>query len=374
MNASLPNPSLTGPELPTPESVVLLQTSGGYPCVSILMTTRPSDRMLTDDAHRLRGLVTQALSRLKAENLLASEPTVATVIETLLETARTGPTADAIGIYVSPSVHEIVRLPIPVVDRVVIDPTFATRDLMRALHRAPRHVVLVLDSSQARLFDARAGVLRPAVHTLFPLTRIETGSRGQRREREQRLRAREADLRRFYRRVDDALGAYLRLHPAPLAIAGPQRLVAQFQTRSAHTARLAGTIDGNFTTAPLTTIADRVEPVLMSYLRSREQEALTLLERRTSARRTASGIHDAWLAARTKRPEMLVVEEGYFYPARIGEDGDSLAPAEDIEHPEVIDDVVDELIEVVLERGGWVALTSDGALSDHHRVALTLRS
>jgi hypothetical protein len=70
---------------------------------------------------------------------------------------------------------------------------------------------------------------------------------------------------------------------------------------------------------------------------------------------------------------MLVVEEGFFHPARISADGDFLTPADDVEHPDVIDDAVDELIELVIQRGGWVAFAEDGALADHDRVALTVR-
>ena len=84
-------------------------------------------------------------------------------------------------------------------------------------------------------------------------------------------------------------------------------------------------------------------------------------------------MHSAWLAARRERPEMLAVEEGLFFPARLSADGDFLLPAANIDAPEVIDDAVDELIELVLDRGGWIALVDDGSLARHDRVALTLR-
>lgn len=85
------------------------------------------------------------------------------------------------------------------------------------------------------------------------------------------------------------------------------------------------------------------------------------------------GITAAWLAATHERPEMLAVEDTLVYPARLAADGDLLVPADDAESPDVIDDAVDELIELVLHRGGWVALVEDGALADHYRIALTLR-
>jgi hypothetical protein len=81
----------------------------------------------------------------------------------------------------------------------------------------------------------------------------------------------------------------------------------------------------------------------------------------------------AWLASRQERPEMLLVEEGMSYPARITTDGDWIAPAADVEHPDVVDDAVDELIETVLARGGKVTLVADGRLAPHDGVALTVR-
>lgn len=58
---------------------------------------------------------------------------------------------------------------------------------------------------------------------------------------------------------------------------------------------------------------------------------------------------------------------------RLSADGDQVTAAADVEAPDVIDDLVDELIELVLDRGGWVALARDGSLADHDRVALTVR-
>jgi hypothetical protein len=73
---------------------------------------------------------------------------------------------------------------------------------------------------------------------------------------------------------------------------------------------------------------------------------------------------------------MLMVEQGFFHPARIADDGDTLLPAPDPHAPDVVDDVVDELIELVLARGGWIALLDDGTLARDggpDGVALTLR-
>jgi hypothetical protein len=50
-----------------------------------------------------------------------------------------------------------------------------------------------------------------------------------------------------------------------------------------------------------------------------------------------------------------------------------LTPADDREGADVIDDAVDELVELVLLRGGWIAFAAEGSLDDREGVALVSR-
>jgi hypothetical protein len=370
----------------TPGLVTTLQTLEGYPAVSLLLSTTAAEKMLPDDAARLTALAREAEQRLESESLTGVRRTVLGPLTELVATVAEGPADAAVGVFVSATTATAVHLPVPVKDRAVVDPTFATRDLVRALHRTPRHVVLALGLDEARLFDVIGADVRPAPGRSFPRKAAGSGSApgpgedghrqaGHGRQRHGRQRDDRPQQRRaFLRDVDRALGAYLSLHPAPLVLVGTDRVLAEFRQISGNLGRLAGSVHGSMLTAPTADLVARIQPVLTGYLRSRQAEALALLDRRTGANRVAVGIDSAWLAARTERPEMLAVEEGFFYPARLDAGGDLLVPAADVEHPEVIDDVVDELIEAVLRRGGWVALVEDGGLADRGRVALTLRA
>ena len=360
--------ALTRTARPTPAMVTLLQAIKSYPAVSLLMSTTPSPRMLPDDAERLLGMVREAEARLAEESLPGVGGKLLGYLGEVAEAAVSGPATEAVAVYASAATSAVVRLNLPVVDRVVVDPTFATRDLVRALHRTPLHVVLALSRHEARLFEGMGEDLHPAPGRSFPRLAVGAGA-PQRSESGMRVEER----RSFYRDVDRALGAYLRVRPAPLVLVGAERELAEFRALSGNLGRLAGCVHGSLVTAPIADLVPRIRPVMEAYLRSRQQEALALLEERSSAQRLVSGIAPAWLAAQAERPEMLAVEEGYFYPARVDAGGELLSPADDVEHPDVVDDVVDELIEVVLHRGGWVALVEDGALADHDRVALTLR-
>ena len=356
------SPELTGRLLPGPtvDQVLTLQLIKGYPAISLLLTTTVAPRMTPNDAIALRGLADEALARIRSTEQQALLPAWKPRSDRAVDEAVAGPTSVAIAVLVGPGHTELVPLPVTVRDRAVVDTTFATRDLVRSLHRTPRHVVLVFNSGQARLFDGGAGCAAAGADESFPLfPPAKAGGR--------------AVTIAFLRRVDRALGVYLRLRPAPLILIGPDKVLTAFKALSRNTGRLAGTIGGNLARAPLSELARRLQPVLDLYLHSRETEALQLLASRDRAGRVVTGVAAAWLAVRHEQPEMLAVEESLFYPARVSDDGDLLEPATDIGGPDIIDDAVDEMIELALQRGSWVALTSDGALAGYDRIALTLR-
>ncbi len=374
MHAHLAHPSAAptqdGP--PDPALVLRLQAARSYPSVSILMSTRPAASMHQTDRTRLRVLAKQVGERIAAEDdgtdahrYLLHE------LERVVDAAAVDATGAALAVFVNASISLRLVLPITVADRAVVDPTFATRDLVRAMHRTPRHTVLVLSERRAQLYEGVFGSLRAAPGRRFPLER-DRDTRQPRGRHPDRPRLRDAAATAFLRDVDDALGAHLAARPMPLVVVGPAKLLTIFTGLSQNLARLAGTVAGNLAAVPLDQLSARIRPVVEEYLRSREAEALALLDRRTGEGRSVSGLAAAWLAARRERPEMLAVEEGLFVPARLSADGDHLTPAQDVDHPDVIDDLVDELIETVLHRGGWVALVCDGALREHDGVALTV--
>jgi hypothetical protein len=336
-------------------TVLQIQSVRGYPCISLLLPTIPGNRLDETDRVRLEALAAAAVHRVRAEAPERGETALAR-LDAALTDVLDRPVLEGLALFVNPDISEVVDLPVPVPARCVVDPTFATRDLVRGLHRTPRHVLLVLSAAEARLFDGALGQLAPVVGTTFPLRARDIGAR--------------SGSEAFLRDVDRSLGTYLRLHPAPLVVAAAEPTLSAFTSRSRHLGRYAGAIPGHHITTPLPELSRRARPLLEEYLAGRESEALALIDTRTGQRRSVAGIDDCWRAARWERPEMLAVEEGFFYPARLDVDTDGLQAASDATEPGVIDDVVDELIEVVLTRGGWVAIVADGRLPQ--RVALTL--
>ena len=106
---------------------------------------------------------------------------------------------------------------------------------------------------------------------------------------------------------------------------------------------------------------------------TRRQELLQELDTAVGAQRSASTLGEAWMQAQLGRVATLLVEEDYHQPARPSESGMLLSLVDAAGGPDVLEDAVDDLVELVLQKGGQVFFFGDGALALHGRVAAILR-
>jgi hypothetical protein len=284
-------------------------------------------------------------------------------------TATGLPTGRGLALYASVAVQRVFTLPQPVQPKVVVESTFATRELIAALHRTPPHLLVALHPGCGHVYQVQGLAATPVATIHAPAPVLASGVDADDLDGVAR-----ATTDSFLAELDLELGEQRERFPSPMVLAGTPRLVDLFARRSRHCHRLAGMVD----TAHAQTLPELLRKSavhLERYLRSRQAEALTLVQRTAGEHpeRLAAGIEAAWHTARRTRPLMLVVEESFSVPGRIG--GVPLAPQEYRDtDPRHLHDLVDDLVEEVIHRGGQVALVEDGALARHGRVALVLPS
>jgi len=344
-----------------------LTSSSGYPCVSVLLATTPAARLLPADALALTGLIERAEQALQAIGGTRAAPLHDRLRLLAREVARR-PVGRALGLFVSRDVQRSIILPVSVASRVLVEPSFATRELLRALHRTPPHLLLTLYPGHAGFFHAQGANLSPAAQVLLSVdaTAYQSDHGGS-------ATAIASDA--MLDEVDEVLGRQRVLFPSPLVVCGTSGLVTAFCRRSRHLSRLAGRITDPDTTEALQQQAGRV---LEDYLRSRGREALDLVELTAYERpdQLAIGLNECWARVHESAPLVLAVEEGYAAPGHLFGDlespdgGDPLWQHDLTDDPFFVHDLVDDLIEAVIRRAGWVAFVDDGALADYGRVAL----
>lgn len=351
--------------------ILRLMHMRGYPAVSILCPTHRTYPDNRRDPIQLKELVKEARSRLLAEFEPRRVEPLLRRIETLAGAVDHSYNLDGLAIFVSDDVGELYRLPFPVEPRVVVDESFATRDLIFALNRNQRYRVLLIDPSQTRLFEGNGGKLAEVMTDAFPLEPADAGGR-----RDDAWWGVNPDSvhderrRRFAKEVAEALHPIQEKDPLPLIVVGSEQWISLFRDATRQGDQVIGTVAGSFPVISAQLLARRVEPVFLDW-RARERDRLMKeLDAAVGANRYASGVDQVWRAVRRGRGTALLVEEGYRRPARLHRGGLVLEWAEDEAAPDVVDDIVDEIIEEVVARGGQVLFYPDGALDRHQRIAL----
>jgi hypothetical protein len=348
-----------------------LTVTAAYPCISVLMPTEPAPRMTSPDVERLHALVEEVDHQLREQGIPAHARLTRELAGRVQQVAEQ-PTDRAVAIYASLAVSRTFWLPISVTARAVVEHTFATRPLVTALHRTPPHLLLLLHPTCAHLYQGADGGLRLVEsRDLFQRAgAVRTTQHGQGGAEE--AVADQADG--FLRAVDHLLGRYRAEHPSPLVLGGSAHVVVRFHAHSRNLHRLAGRIPP--TRGEIASdLARASSEVVEHYLRSRREEALSNLRTALASRPgdVASGMAACWQAVHRRVPSMLLVEHDFISPGR---PEDYAVPAPEARPRSVaprVHDLVDDLIEVVIMRGGQLALVDDGDLAAHGRVALLSR-
>ncbi len=351
-----------------------LQSSSDHPSVSLLMATTPAETMTGVDVARLRQLANRARRRLQAEPVATPTATVEHRLSRAVSSAEGCATHRGLAILVSSHHLAIFRLPFEPRDRVVVDPTFATRDLEELLAQHPLYRVLVL-GREPRILEGRGANL-----TAIPLPAPPTGPAVIPRPPERNTRRRErwttrrARVEAGCRQADELLDRRVQLVGGrPLVVLGDNRWLAGFADQSRYWPSVVGQVTGCRPRASTAEIAELAQPALAAWRAGQQTAALDQLQQASGHGRVAWGLSAAWGAVRTGQAERLWIERSVTTPGRLTSDGAHFELGSDAARPGVIDDLEDDLIEGAAARGVPVAILDDGGLGRSERVAVSLR-
>ncbi|NCR42200.1 MAG: hypothetical protein GPJ21_21675 [Microcystis aeruginosa W13-11] len=354
----------------TRQELKKLQSLTQIPALSILLPTHRTSPDNKQDPILVKNLVDEAKRRLSEEFSKREIEPLFDRLDSLVAEIDYPYTLDGLALYISPDIAKLYNLPFSVQARVVIDKTFATRDLVYGLHREQPYWLLLLSQGSTRLISGTGETLEEIRDRNFPLEMTGPGATAP--------LPFDADtsylddrIRRFFQQVDNALGEYVD-DSSSLIVGGVVRQISFFQEVSQYTSAIVGTLTGNFDKTSLSELMPQVLPIMQSVRQTQKTEALQALDAAVSAQKVISTLGEVWRLAQEGRGQLLLVEKNYHVPAVLGENGD-LVLVENVGGTEVIDDAVDEIIEAVLAKGGRVALVEEDSLKDYQKIALILR-
>src|SRR5262250_1733769 len=186
-----------------------LQGRRDYPSLSLLAPTHRTHPANTRDRIVVKNLVAEGLDRLQGEFKKREVAGVVHNLKMLVDRVDWKHSLEGLALFASRDVATAIQLPFRVKARVVIDETFATKDLVFTLNRSPHYRVLVLTEKPTRLFDAMTNVLTEFTGKPFPM--IHKGPGGASRlpggQGINRSAVRDESHRQFFRKADEALAA-----------------------------------------------------------------------------------------------------------------------------------------------------------------------
>lgn len=343
-----------------------------YPAVSLLAPLQRHRPGNLEDPILLRDLVDRARRHLQDELGARDSTEVLTRLDDAIATLDLHHPSDGIAVFVAPGETHVLPLAFTVPERVQIDDTFATRDLVRGVTRTPRYRVLALGEKPTRLLTGTTTTLTETHSGGFPL--FVEGALGEplasggfpvhsSRSEEQH--------HAFFREVDQALGVVMAEDPLSVVVAGTERDLAYFDQITKHRQWIVGALRGNYEDSAPDELAALTAPLLDAALATQRASVLAELVEAVGVDRGIVGVKAVWDSARAGRARVLLVEDDFVYPARLVDE--HLEPAGDEDASGVIDDAVDELIEMVLDAGGEVTVFGSGELAEHGPVAALLR-
>jgi len=357
----------------------LLQSVHSAPAVSILVPTHAATGDSQQDPIYVKNSIRAAEMRLLRDFPRRDAEPVIQHLKQVAEEIDYRADHEGLAIFATRDTGLWFDLPFCPDELVKVDETLATGEIARGLNHVPRYWLVTLGGHRARLMEGTNDRLREVELAGFPLYSEESsvpeivpGGR----EANPAVHPQEAvDHRLFLRRASESFEKILHEDPTPVVVVGIDRYLDLVRSENLFGDRRIAEISGNYDYMGPGELGRLVWPEVEQGFRAEWAKLLDSLEVATGKKLAAFGLQECWDAAQMNRGHHLLVEEGYRQPGRLGEGGLALEPMDDPEvfGADVLQDAVGELAELVVSKGGQVALMDNGSLADRGRVALILR-
>jgi Bacterial archaeo-eukaryotic release factor family 3 len=355
----------------------------GETCVSIIIPTHPLSYERRGDKIELKKAVRDAKDELIRHVTYEQFQTYEAVLEEWVKKVDYTRNLEGLGMFVSPSVNVLFKFPFPVKEKIVVSNSFEIRDVAYTESFAAPYYVLVLSEKNVRLLRGSLDTLVEIEDENFPDVyeddhEYQKPNRSSSYASQSTVQTYEGDKSvvvkmrtgQFFRVIDKRLTTYLVDEKTPLIIVAPNEEIALFEHKSKHQKNITGKIKGNYTFLNESQLAELVFP---EYVRYTKAQTLKLIRKYTESigyNLGVEGVNDIWHAVKEGKGRKLVVEKDFTQEAYTQSGENRLLFKEPQGAHKVIRDVIDDIIETMMGKGGEVYFTDNGKLEAYGKMFL----
>lgn len=331
-------------------------------CITITATTHRTKPDYLNDGLRLKNLIKDAEERLMADTTKRDAKSLIEKLNKLAAEIDHSQNLESLMLFVNDEVAEYTRLPIKVEDRVVIDETFATRDLVRAMHLESHYYILVLSQEKIRLIEAMNDKVVQEVGNPFPYENTQFFSKNRAANA---IASKQTSLiAEYFNQADKMVNEYRKNNPLPILICGLEENHNEYMKIADKKHSIFNAfLNKNKINDPDHSIVEEGWEVVKDYVTKINNERKEELKRAVGENKFLSDTNEIWKAISEGKIQTLFIEQGLFQPAVIKDGEIVYVSDEERNDTGVIDDIYDEMIEANMDFGGDVVFLPQGELS-----------
>lgn len=332
-------------------------------CVTIILNTHRTSPDNKKDSLTLKNLIKEAEERLFADEKKRDAKQLVERLKDLESQIDHNHNLESLILFLNEDVAEYTRLPIAVENRVVIDHTFATRDLVRALHFEANYYVLVLSQQKVRLIEAFNDKFVAETGTPFPIENTQFYSTN---KAELSNVSKQTNLvAEFFNRVDKEVNKVRKENPLPVLICTEVSNYHEYLKIADEKQSIFDTyLNKNRVDEKAHAIVTEAWAIVKDYTVEKNNARKQELKTAVSQNKFLSDTNEIWQAIKQGRVQTIFIEQDNFQPALWENDQIQYVSDNLRDRKEIVDDIYDELIELNMNYGGDVVFLPKGELSE----------
>ncbi len=358
------------------------------PCLSVYSPFYGGRR--PDDAKQRDGLLRRAREALGERCSSKQRDALLDALASLSAPHRQPDGVRSTATFVAPGFQAEYVLPVDVRELIVASDSFHIRPLLQHVQTNRHYFVLLLAQGHVGFFKGSAEGLVPVAPEVLPRSLGEAlGSEDRERSITYHFGARagtnpiyggegkadtsrDEDVLRFCRAIDSATWSVLREETAPLLLATTERLAASFRSVSRYPHIVRELLPADLGRATTAEIHSRIAPRVEKLMAAREDVVLERYDRLVSAARALDDVRAIGRFAIQGRVRDLLLDRSANLWGRLDRGTGEVALFGE-RQDDAVEDVMDDVAEAVMLRGGDVWSIETAKMPTKSPVAATLR-
>lgn len=337
--------------------------------VSIIVPTHRIHPDYKQDRIVLKNLITEVQNQLLYN--MKKRPALE-VIENIIEAEENidySRNMDSIILYADRNFGSVVKLPISLEPKIVIDTHFDISPLYKAVQQVRNYYVLVVSQDKVRFMQVLNSVLiEEYMNADFPFE--STYYTDDPMKLQQDIYTNNL-VKEFFNVADKRMQTYMKEDPLPLVLVGDVKTVSYYREVMDNSCTIIGCVHGSYENSPTHVITKETYPVIEKYIEDKQHDYIADIERAVSGQLLVQHINDIYNEALTGNSETLYVSNNFSLRGRI-QDGQLVVNNENDHYWNSID-VVLEIIEKVIKNGGNIVFMDDDFMDQYHGIVLVKR-